>query len=65
MKRLAFFLSLISFAYATQAQTAPADTTIKVVKVPPGFTSQLNVVYTQAAGWDGRLDLYLYLPPAN
>ncbi|MFT4093999.1 MAG: alpha/beta hydrolase [Niabella sp.] len=33
----------------------------KPVECPPGFTSQLDVVYTKAAGWEGKMDIYL--PP--
>lgn len=35
--------------------------TYKPVVYPTGFSSQLNVVYTNVIGWDGLMDLYL--PP--
>lgn len=37
------------------------DTTYKPVAYPAGYSAQLNVVYTKAADWEGRVDLYL--PP--
>jgi len=36
-----------------------ADTTIKPVVYPAGFTSQLNVVYTKVNDWEGKMDIYL------
>jgi len=42
---------------------AQDDTTYKPVEFPEGFRSQLNVVYTKADGWDGKMDLYL--PPRD
>ncbi len=38
-----------------------ADTTYKPVEFPAGFSAQLNIIYTQVKGWDGKMDLYL--PP--
>jgi acetyl esterase/lipase len=38
-----------------------ADTSFKPVEYPAGFSSKLNVVYTQVKGWDGKMDIYL--PP--
>lgn len=40
---------------------AQDDTTYKPVEYPAGFTAQLNVTYTQAGDWEGKMDLYL--PP--
>lgn len=34
---------------------------IRKVTYPVGYTSELNVVYTTAPGWEGKMDLYL--PP--
>jgi acetyl esterase/lipase len=42
------------------AQT-PVDTTYKPVKLPKGFTAQLDVIYTKTKDWDGKMDIYL--PP--
>jgi len=36
---------------------------LKKVQYPNGFTEQLNVVYTQVNGWEGKLDLYM--PPSG
>ena len=46
--------------FTTFAQT---DTVYKPVELLPGFTSKLNVVYTQVNGWDGKMDIYL--PPQD
>jgi acetyl esterase/lipase len=34
---------------------------VKTVQYPEGYTANLNIVYTEVNGWQGRLDLYL--PP--
>jgi acetyl esterase/lipase len=58
MKKL-IFACLSLFAISAYAQDDTAK--VKPVVLPAGFTSQLNVVYTQPAGWDGKMDIYL--PP--
>lgn len=52
-------------AYAQTKDSVKTDSpkVVKPVALPPGFTKQLNVVYTEANGWKGRADLYL--PPNN
>ena len=51
------FLSTVSFAQS-------ADTvTYKPVELPAGFTSQMNVVYSTAPNWEGKMDIYL--PPKD
>ena len=40
---------------------AQTDTVYKPVKLPPGITAKLNVVYTKVNDWEGKMDLYL--PP--
>ena len=51
------FLSTVSFAQI-------ADTvTYKPVELPAGFTSQMNVVYSTAPNWEGKMDIYL--PPKD
>lgn len=40
---------------------AQDDTTYKPVEYPAHFTSQLNITYTNAGDWEGKMDLYL--PP--
>lgn len=42
---------------------AQEDTSYKPVAYPSGFSAQLNVVYTELADWEGKMDLYL--PPAG
>ena len=34
------------------------DTIYKLVQFPEGYTSQIDVVYTTAGEWNGRMDLY-------
>jgi len=50
---LCCFLTTVSFL---KAQETPE---FKKVVYPAGFTEQLNVVYTTANGWEGKMDLYL------
>ncbi|WP_448697468.1 alpha/beta hydrolase fold domain-containing protein [Mucilaginibacter sp. AW1-3] len=57
-------LTIIALLLTTGLLAAQAQDTAKVKKevaIPAGFTKQLDVVYTQANGWDGKADLYL--PP--
>jgi acetyl esterase/lipase len=56
IKHLITFLMAIIFSTTIIAQE---DSTYKPVELPAGFTSQLNVVYTKVAGWEGRMDIYL------
>ena len=57
MRTMLFVFTLLSFVTAA-AQT---DTVYKPVEYPTGFSAQLDVVYTKAGDWDGKMDLYL--PP--
>lgn len=59
MKTINLFLLLLLpvFLCAQNADTV----TYKPVELPAGFTSQLNVVYTKAPNWEGKMDIYL--PP--
>ena len=52
MKQLFLLSLLISCSLFSQEQT------FKPVSFPEGYTSQLDVIYTQVNGWDGRMDLY-------
>ncbi|RYZ00174.1 MAG: alpha/beta hydrolase, partial [Chitinophagaceae bacterium] len=54
---------LIALLTAGASASAQEDSSYKPVQLPPGFTSQLNVLYVKAGGWEGKLDLYL--PPAG
>lgn len=65
MKKLIItcFALLIGSAVWAQSTAPDSPKVIKPVALPPGFTSQLNVVYTKAGNWDGRADIYL--PPDN
>jgi acetyl esterase/lipase len=56
MKKTLCFLFFFSSTVALFAQDT---TTFKPVELPAGFTSQLNVVYTKAGDWEGKMDLYL------
>jgi len=60
MKRLCLAAGLLITAFMAHAQDA--DTSIKPVVYPAGFSAKLNVVYTRVNGWEGRMDVYL--PPA-
>lgn len=44
---------------ATATAQAQQGEEIKKVQYPKGYTEQLNVVYTKAGDWEGRMDLYL------
>ncbi|MBP9103961.1 MAG: alpha/beta hydrolase [Chitinophagaceae bacterium] len=62
MKKILSLLFLLSAYIVALAQDV--DTTIyKPVEYPDGFTAQIDIVYTQVDGWDGRMDLYL--PPKS
>ena len=66
MKRLTLigvlvFSFAIGFAQTTSTVSPQVSDSskIKPVLVPPGFTSQLNVVYAKVNDWEGKMDLYL------
>jgi acetyl esterase/lipase len=66
MKRLTLigvlvFSFAIGFAQTTSTVSPQVSDSskIKPVVVPPGFTSQLNVVYAKVNEWEGKMDLYL------
>jgi acetyl esterase/lipase len=66
MKRLTLigvlvFSFAIGFAQTTSTVSPQVSDSskIKPVVVPPGFTSQLNVVYAKVNDWEGKMDLYL------
>jgi acetyl esterase/lipase len=63
MRKLFLFLLIIMIASAQifAQENSSADTTIKPVETPAGFTKQLNVVYTSGKGWNEKMDIYL--PP--
>lgn len=70
MKRLTLigvlvFSFAIGFAQTTSTVSPQVSDSskIKPVVVPPGFTSQLNVVYAKVNEWEGKMDLYL--PPSS
>lgn len=51
----AFFIALL----LTMVASAQEDTAAyKPVELPPGFHSQLNVVYTKVGEWEGKMDIY-------
>ncbi|MGC4232296.1 MAG: alpha/beta hydrolase [Niabella sp.] len=59
------FPALWLLVICSLVSTAQTDTMqYKKVEFPEGYTSQLNVVYTKVANWEGRVDLYLP-PKAN
>lgn len=56
MKRLIISCFLLFAVKVIIAQEAPQ---FKKVVYPTGFSEQLNVVYTEVNGWEGKMDLYL------
>jgi acetyl esterase/lipase len=62
MKRLLIFSILMNLFSLVNSQV---DTAIvyKAVDFPDGYTSKIDVIYTRAKNWEGRMDLYL--PPAS
>ncbi|MFD1631754.1 alpha/beta hydrolase fold domain-containing protein [Pseudopedobacter beijingensis] len=59
MKKFFSCLLIACSGYVMAQETAE----VKKVVYPEGYTEQLNVVYTQVNGWDGKMDLYL--PPKD
>jgi acetyl esterase/lipase len=59
MKRMFAAIALTLILSGAHAQDA--DTSIKKVILPEGFSEQINVVYTKVKGWEGKMDVYL--PP--
>ncbi|MBK0382356.1 alpha/beta hydrolase [Pedobacter sp. SD-b] len=58
MKKLLSISLMLLITFMSKAQERPE---FKKVKLPDGFTSQIDVIYTQVGDWDGRMDIYL--PP--
>ncbi|MDQ8003329.1 MAG: alpha/beta hydrolase [Pedobacter sp.] len=56
MKKLIISCFLLVAASFTQAQETAE---VKKVSYPTGYSEQLNVVYTKAGDWEGKMDLYL------
>lgn len=56
------FACALLLSTAAMAQEETKDS-VKKVLLPPGFTSQIDVVYTKGKDWEQKLDLYL--PPNN
>jgi acetyl esterase/lipase len=53
------FFVLLMMIVCNNAFAQDADTTYKAVEYPDGYTAQLNVVYTKAKEWEGKVDFYL------
>ncbi|MFC4262056.1 alpha/beta hydrolase fold domain-containing protein [Ferruginibacter yonginensis] len=50
---------LIVFLLSAQVVLSQQElTSVKSVKVPVGYTQQLNVVYKKVNNWEGRVDIY-------
>ncbi|KHJ38745.1 carboxylesterase NlhH [Pedobacter glucosidilyticus] len=56
-------LALCFFLLAAATLKAQETQAYKKVEYPAGYSEQLNVVYTVANGWEGKMDLYL--PPKD
>jgi acetyl esterase/lipase len=66
MKRTILHISLLAGILCggeLRAQEDSTTGTFKPVALPAGFSSRLNVVYTKAGDWEGKMDLYL--PPSG
>jgi acetyl esterase/lipase len=60
--RTIIFATALLLSGTLMAQEETKDS-VKKVQLPPGYTSQIDVVYTKGKDWDQKLDLYL--PPNN
>ena len=57
MKKIFVLFYFLGLSFFVNAQDeAPV---IRKVTYPTGYTSQLNLIYTSAAAWEGKMDLYL------
>ncbi len=61
MKNLITICLLVTISTSIWAQDEPVE--VKKVTFPAGYSSQLNLVYTTAPNWEGKMDLYL--PPKS
>ena len=64
MKKIIFSSLLFCVAAMNTISAQEKSDTVKTIKpvvVPPGYTKQLDVVYTSGANWQQKLDLYV--PP--
>ena len=61
--RIIFLILFYCITVSAVSAQEIADTSIKPVVYPKGYTARLNVVYTNVNDWEGKLDLYL--PPNN
>jgi acetyl esterase/lipase len=59
IRLITFFIFYMALGF--QTSVAQPTEQIQKVKYPYGYTEQLNVVYAEVNGWQGKLDLYL--PP--
>lgn len=46
-------------SFSMMAQETDSAVVYKAVEYPAGYTAQLNVLYTKANEWEGKMDLYL------
>ena len=59
MRSLTSYLALCVTVVAVSVQEGDGATAYEPVELPAGYTSRLDVVYTEVNGWKGRMDLYL------
>jgi acetyl esterase/lipase len=57
MKKLFILCSLCALSFFVKSQEESPK--IKKVAYPKGYTSELDLVYTTAPAWEGKMDLYL------
>jgi acetyl esterase/lipase len=67
MHKLIFIFLLLFNSFIVYSQETPtSDTaTYKLVEFPTGYNASLNEVYTQAADWEGKLDVYFQINPSK
>jgi acetyl esterase/lipase len=59
MKTNWLFILMIAVMFPALVFSQESDTTYKPVEYPAGYSAKLNVVYTKAKDWEGKMDLYL------
>jgi acetyl esterase/lipase len=59
MKTNWLFILMIAVVFPALVFSQESDTTYKPVEYPAGYSAKLNVVYTTAKDWEGKMDLYL------
>ncbi|MEI7472120.1 MAG: alpha/beta hydrolase [Chitinophagaceae bacterium] len=59
MKKHLLLIMFLRVSFSMMAQETDSAVVYKAVEYPAGYTAQLNVLYTKANEWEGKMDLYL------